>query len=80
MSDPNPEQTASIISLMTYTHLDPVVFLGGKVPHLRADQLLPLADYDYAKYRTEKAFSVSRVCNSQTCLLTARRSTASNSA
>ncbi|PPQ75643.1 hypothetical protein CVT26_001623, partial [Gymnopilus dilepis] len=56
MLDPNPEQTASIISLMTYTHLDPVVFLRGKVPHLRANQLFPLADYDYAKYRTEKAF------------------------
>ncbi|KAF8958075.1 multidrug resistance-associated ABC transporter [Flammula alnicola] len=56
MPEPNPEQTASIFSLMTYTFLDSVIFLGYKVPHLRFDQLPPLADYDAAKYQTIKAF------------------------
>ncbi|KAF8876209.1 multidrug resistance-associated ABC transporter [Gymnopilus junonius] len=56
MSEPNPEQTASIFSMMTYIFLDPVIMLGYRVPHLSADQLPPLADYDRAKYRTEKAF------------------------
>ncbi|KAF8957025.1 multidrug resistance-associated ABC transporter [Flammula alnicola] len=56
MPEPNPEQTASIFSLMTYTFLDSVIFLGYKVPHLRFDQLPPLADYDAAKYQTVKAF------------------------
>ncbi|KAF8965967.1 ABC transporter type 1, transmembrane domain-containing protein [Flammula alnicola] len=58
MPEPNPEQTASIFSLMTYTFLDSVIFLGYKVPHLRFDQLPPLADYDAAKYQTIKAFPV----------------------
>ncbi|KDR83044.1 hypothetical protein GALMADRAFT_134555 [Galerina marginata CBS 339.88] len=52
----NPEQTASLFALMTYTYLDSTIFLGYKVPHLRPDQLPPLADYDAAKYRTENAF------------------------
>ncbi|KDR74315.1 hypothetical protein GALMADRAFT_250126 [Galerina marginata CBS 339.88] len=56
MPVPNPEQTASIFSMMTYTFLDSVIFLGYKVPHLRADQLPPMADYDAAKYRIENAF------------------------
>ncbi|KAF9476113.1 multidrug resistance-associated ABC transporter [Pholiota conissans] len=56
MPAPNPEQTASVLSLMTFTFLDPVVFLGYKVPHLSFEQLPPLADYDSAKYLMEKAF------------------------
>ncbi|KAF7306582.1 ATP-binding cassette transporter [Mycena indigotica] len=48
MPVPNPEQTASIFSLMFYFFLDPVVFLGYRLRHLSADQLPPLADYDYA--------------------------------
>jgi hypothetical protein len=34
MPIPNPEQTASIISRMFYFFLDPIVFLGYRVPHL----------------------------------------------
>ncbi|PPQ97414.1 hypothetical protein CVT26_006798 [Gymnopilus dilepis] len=56
MPQPNPEQTASVFSLMTYTFLDPVIMQGYRQPHLSADQLPPLSDYDGAKYRTEKAF------------------------
>ncbi|KAJ7275444.1 hypothetical protein B0H12DRAFT_1199540 [Mycena haematopus] len=46
MPVPNPEQTASIVSTMFYFFLDPIVFLGYRVPHLSHDQLPPLADYD----------------------------------
>ncbi|KDR83064.1 hypothetical protein GALMADRAFT_238869 [Galerina marginata CBS 339.88] len=56
MPTPNPEQTASWISRFTYTYIDSIVFLGYKVPHLRHDQLPPLADDDSAKYQTSKAF------------------------
>ncbi|KAF9483592.1 multidrug resistance-associated ABC transporter [Pholiota conissans] len=56
MPVPNPEQTASIISFITFTFLDPVIFLGYKVPHLSYDQLPALADYDGAGYLTKKAF------------------------
>lgn len=55
---PNPEQTSSIFSMMTYTFLDPVIAMGYKVSHLRADQLPPLNDRDGAKYQTGWAFKV----------------------
>ncbi|KAI9435350.1 hypothetical protein H4582DRAFT_2112394 [Lactarius indigo] len=45
----NPEQTASLLSMMLYTFLDPIVFLAFRVPHLSHDMLPPLADYDYTK-------------------------------
>ncbi|KDR82378.1 hypothetical protein GALMADRAFT_56800 [Galerina marginata CBS 339.88] len=56
MPSPNPEQTASLFSLLTYSFMDSTVFLGYKVPHLSVDQLSPLADYDASKYQTEKNF------------------------
>jgi hypothetical protein len=34
MPVPNPEQTASIISTVFYFFLDPIVFLGYRIPHL----------------------------------------------
>lgn len=34
MPVPNPEQTASIISTLLYFFLDPIVFLGYRLPHL----------------------------------------------
>ncbi|KAH9028052.1 ABC transporter type 1, transmembrane domain-containing protein [Lactarius deliciosus] len=45
----NPEQTASLLSMMLYTFLDPIVFLAYRVPHLSHDMLPPLADYDYTR-------------------------------
>ncbi|KDR83121.1 hypothetical protein GALMADRAFT_263529 [Galerina marginata CBS 339.88] len=56
MPVPNPEQTASWISSLTYTYIDPLIRLANKVAHLRHDQLPPLADYDYARYQTISAF------------------------
>ncbi|KAF8748718.1 P-loop containing nucleoside triphosphate hydrolase protein, partial [Rhizoctonia solani] len=47
-SPPNPEQTASLISLMTYTYLNPIIFAAYRAPKLEYDQLPPLADYDHA--------------------------------
>lgn len=54
----NGEQTCSIFALAVYTYLDPVIFLGARVPHLAFDQLPPISDTDYAKNLTEKAFPV----------------------
>jgi len=59
MSVPNPEQTASIFSLMLYTFLDPIVLEAARVPHLSHTQLPALCDYDYSKILTERAFPVS---------------------
>lgn len=58
MPIPNPEQTASLWSLMTYTFLDPIVWLAYRIPHLSHDQLPPLSDYDYAKYLKKQSFPV----------------------
>jgi hypothetical protein len=57
--EPNPEQTASILSWITYSFLDPVVFLACRVPHLAHDQLPVLADYDYAHNLKLKSFKVT---------------------
>ncbi|KAJ7785923.1 hypothetical protein B0H16DRAFT_1657372 [Mycena metata] len=56
MPVPNPEQTASLISTMFYFFLDPIIFLGYRLPHLSADQLPPLADYDYTANLKERNF------------------------
>jgi hypothetical protein len=58
MAVPNPEQTASLFSLLIYTFLDPIVFLAYRVPHLPYDQLPPLADYDYAQNLSKHALPV----------------------
>ncbi|CAL1696193.1 unnamed protein product [Somion occarium] len=55
-SEPNPEQTASIFSLMIYTFLDHTIFTAYKMPHLPLDKLPPLADYDSTKHLVEKSF------------------------
>ena len=60
MDTPNPEQTASLFSLITYSFLDPVVILANRIPHLSADLLPPLADYDYAKNLRAHSFPVCR--------------------
>ncbi|KAJ7147409.1 P-loop containing nucleoside triphosphate hydrolase protein [Mycena crocata] len=56
MPEPNPEQTASILSSMLYSFLDPIVFLAYRIPHLAFDQLSPLSDYDYAENLKKRAF------------------------
>ncbi|KAJ7797527.1 hypothetical protein B0H14DRAFT_3093160 [Mycena olivaceomarginata] len=53
---PNPEQNASLFSLVLYFFLDPIIFLGYSVPHLRFDQLPPLADYDYVENLRQRAW------------------------
>ncbi|KAH9053585.1 hypothetical protein EDB87DRAFT_1825596 [Lactarius vividus] len=52
----NPEQTAPLLSMMTYTFIDPIVFLAYRVPHLSQEMLPPLADYDYAENLAQKSF------------------------
>ncbi|KAH8986970.1 hypothetical protein EDB86DRAFT_3211871 [Lactarius hatsudake] len=51
----NPEQTAPLLSMMTYTFIDPIVFLAYRVPHLSQEMLPPLADYDYAENLVQKS-------------------------
>ena len=57
-SEPAPEQTASALSFATYAYLDPVISLAYSLPHLPADRLPPLADYDRAKNLRKAKFPV----------------------
>ncbi|CAE6535559.1 unnamed protein product [Rhizoctonia solani] len=45
---PNPEQTAPLLSLITYTYLDPIIFASYRAPKLEYDELPPLADFEHA--------------------------------
>ena len=58
MKVPNPEQTASILSLIVYSFLDPLVFEAYRVPHLSHERLPAIADYDHTEYLRGKAFPV----------------------
>ncbi|KAJ7268668.1 hypothetical protein B0H12DRAFT_1009709 [Mycena haematopus] len=61
MPVPNAEQTASLSSLLFYFFLDPIIFLGYRVPHLKFDQLPPLSDYDYMENLKIRAWPVHRI-------------------
>lgn len=64
----NPEQTASILSGVLYFWLDPIVSLAYRLPHLPAEQLPPLCDFDYAEHLKARTFPV-RVANGSLDLL-----------
>ena len=55
-ASPNPEQTASLISLLLYNFLDPIIWATYRAPKLEYDQLPPLADYDHASHLRERGF------------------------
>ncbi|KAH7101229.1 P-loop containing nucleoside triphosphate hydrolase protein [Auriculariales sp. MPI-PUGE-AT-0066] len=52
---PVPEQTASPLSFMFFTFVDPLVWLGYRSEHLAPAMLPPVADYDQAKYWNKRA-------------------------
>jgi len=58
MAVPNPEQTASLFSFVTFSFLDPLVKLANRLPALTAGHLPPLSDYDRAKFLKARAFPV----------------------
>ena len=54
--EPAPEQTASLMSFMLFSFLDPLVWAGYNTAHLAYDQLPPLADYDTAQHLKDRTF------------------------
>ncbi|PSR81762.1 hypothetical protein PHLCEN_2v6271 [Hermanssonia centrifuga] len=54
--EPNAEQTASIASFLSFTFLDPTIWLAYRVPHLSFDQLPPQCDYDYARNLIKRSY------------------------
>jgi hypothetical protein len=55
-SQTNPQQTASLLSFVTFSYLDPVVFASTRVDHLAADMLPPLDDTDGLAALKPKAY------------------------
>ncbi|KAK7058408.1 hypothetical protein VNI00_002042 [Paramarasmius palmivorus] len=62
---PNPEQTASLLSLFTYHFLDPLVFYAYRVPHLAWDKLPPLSDRDYTHVLKQRSFKTRTLVRTQ---------------
>ncbi|KAJ4000261.1 hypothetical protein F5050DRAFT_1804229 [Lentinula boryana] len=56
LPEPNPEQTASIFSLVTYAFLDRLVLAAYRVSHLDFNQLPPLNDHDSAEHMKSLSF------------------------
>ncbi|KIJ38934.1 hypothetical protein M422DRAFT_33000 [Sphaerobolus stellatus SS14] len=56
MSEPNPELTASWLSMMTFTFLDPIILTASKVSHLTPEMLPPLSDSDWANNLIKRTF------------------------
>ncbi|EJF59658.1 P-loop containing nucleoside triphosphate hydrolase protein [Dichomitus squalens LYAD-421 SS1] len=54
--EPNPEQTASLASLLTFTFMAPIVWTAYKISHYKYEMLPPLADYDHLKSLVGKSF------------------------
>ncbi|EKM60767.1 uncharacterized protein PHACADRAFT_133526 [Phanerochaete carnosa HHB-10118-sp] len=54
--NPNPEQTCSILSMMLFSFLDPVIWDGYRSSHLAVEQLPPLCDFERMKYMSKRSF------------------------
>ncbi|KAJ3822393.1 multidrug resistance-associated ABC transporter [Lentinula raphanica] len=54
-TSPNPEQTASLLSLIFFTYLDSLIWKASKVSHLSTEALPPLSDSDQARILRAKA-------------------------
>ncbi|RDX45542.1 P-loop containing nucleoside triphosphate hydrolase protein [Lentinus brumalis] len=56
--EPNPEQTESLISLLSYNFIAPVIWLAYRMPHLPFDMFPPLPDYDHLRNIVGRSFPI----------------------
>ncbi|KZV64704.1 hypothetical protein PENSPDRAFT_656364 [Peniophora sp. CONT] len=54
--EPNPEQTASILSFITFSFLDKHIFMAYRLTHLGFDLLPAIADYDRTAHLVKRSF------------------------
>ncbi|PIL29356.1 ATP-binding cassette transporter [Ganoderma sinense ZZ0214-1] len=54
--EPNPEQTASLGSLHSFTFLGPIIWTAWKLPHFTYDMLPSMADYDHLRNLAKQSF------------------------
>ena len=55
-SEPNPEQTASALSFLTFSFLDPYIFIANRQKSLEFEQFPALCDYDRARDLVKRSF------------------------
>lgn len=53
---PAPEQTCSVLSLLFWSLLDPVIIFAHKNDRMGHEDLPPLADYDDAQHLADTSF------------------------
>ncbi|KAI0717852.1 P-loop containing nucleoside triphosphate hydrolase protein [Cerioporus squamosus] len=56
--EPNPEQTASLLSLLSYNFIAPIIWLAYRMPHLPFDMFPPLPDYDHLRNIVGRSFPI----------------------
>ncbi|KZV63334.1 P-loop containing nucleoside triphosphate hydrolase protein [Peniophora sp. CONT] len=54
--EPNPEQTCSLLSLLTYSFLDKPIYTAYKYPQLATETLPAIADYDRTAHLVNRSF------------------------
>ncbi|KAF8309909.1 P-loop containing nucleoside triphosphate hydrolase protein [Clavulina sp. PMI_390] len=59
-NDPNPEQTASILSVLSFSFMDHLIYMGFKHPHIPFELLPSLCDYDRGAYLNERGHDTIR--------------------
>ncbi|KZT60612.1 multidrug resistance-associated ABC transporter [Calocera cornea HHB12733] len=52
---PNPEQTASILSFLTFTFTEPIIMAAYRNSNLPYESLPPLADYDWSSHLEKRS-------------------------
>ncbi|VDB89903.1 unnamed protein product [Peniophora sp. CBMAI 1063] len=55
-AEPNPEQTCSLLSLLTYSFLDKPIFTVYHNPQLASETLPEIADYDRTAHLVDRSF------------------------
>ncbi|CCM06744.1 uncharacterized protein FIBRA_09038 [Fibroporia radiculosa] len=65
-TEPSPEQTASLLSVILYSWLDKTIVDAYRLPHLPVDKFPPLADSDQSQYlsaQTSKELDPFQITN-----------------
>ena len=58
---PSPEQTASVFSFLSFFWLEPTIWRAYRIPHLPADELPALCDYDESKNLIKRGYPVRNI-------------------
>lgn len=54
--EPNPDQTCSLLSLLTYSFMNEPIYAAYKFPQSASEFLPPMADYDRTAHLVNRSF------------------------